>query len=281
MTIWGNHSTTQYPDLFHCEVGGTQRSRGRGRPGLAARTTFIPTVAKRGAAIIDARGAQLGRVGGQRSDRPHPQLAPRHPRGGLGVDGCAVRRLLRRARGAHLARSRAPARTASTRSCRASRSTTSPGPASTPRWPSSPRSATRCRSSASSDLSRSDPVPSGPLGSNPLQSFWRTDRRQGHRSVRQNGVERSRDGEVTPRRGYLRNLLVVLSARTLPLGLAGRAVVDLVRSVLDGPDRVAAHRARLSLAAVHGAGPVGRLRHRVEGPFELQGRRRWQSPIAA
>ena len=56
LTIWGNHSASQYPDLFHAEVGG--------RPGaeLAADRTwltedFVPTVAKRGAAIIDARGA--------------------------------------------------------------------------------------------------------------------------------------------------------------------------------------------------------------------------------
>lgn len=56
LTIWGNHSASQYPDLFHAQVGG--------RPGaeLAAdrdwlTDNFIPTVAKRGAAIIDARGA--------------------------------------------------------------------------------------------------------------------------------------------------------------------------------------------------------------------------------
>lgn len=56
MTIWGNHSTTQYPDLFHCEVNGESAYEliddhewvdGQ----------FIPTVAKRGAAIIEARGA--------------------------------------------------------------------------------------------------------------------------------------------------------------------------------------------------------------------------------
>lgn len=56
MTIWGNHSATQYPDLFHAEVGGR----------IAAdvvddqdwlENDFIPTVAKRGAAIIDARGS--------------------------------------------------------------------------------------------------------------------------------------------------------------------------------------------------------------------------------
>jgi malate dehydrogenase len=56
MTIWGNHSATQYPDLFHAEVNGAN----------AAATVndqawlegdFIPTVQKRGAAIIEARGS--------------------------------------------------------------------------------------------------------------------------------------------------------------------------------------------------------------------------------
>lgn len=56
MTIWGNHSATQYPDLFRCEVAGSS---------VAAtiddqtwlENDFIPTVQKRGAAIIEARGA--------------------------------------------------------------------------------------------------------------------------------------------------------------------------------------------------------------------------------
>jgi malate dehydrogenase len=56
MTIWGNHSATQYPDIFHAKVGDKS----------AAETVddqewlesdFIPTVQKRGAAIIEARGA--------------------------------------------------------------------------------------------------------------------------------------------------------------------------------------------------------------------------------
>ncbi len=56
MTIWGNHSATQYPDIFHAKVNGRN----------AAETVndqswlegdFIPTVQKRGAAIIEARGA--------------------------------------------------------------------------------------------------------------------------------------------------------------------------------------------------------------------------------
>ncbi len=55
MTIWGNHSTTQYPDLYHCEVDGAVAADKVDESWL--RDTFIPTVAKRGAAIIDARGA--------------------------------------------------------------------------------------------------------------------------------------------------------------------------------------------------------------------------------
>lgn len=55
MTIWGNHSATQYPDLFHAEVGGKVAAEQVDAEWL--RDTFIPTVAKRGAAIIEARGA--------------------------------------------------------------------------------------------------------------------------------------------------------------------------------------------------------------------------------
>jgi malate dehydrogenase len=56
MTIWGNHSTTQYPDLFHCEVGGRNAYQAV-NDHTWVDGTFIPTVAKRGAAIIEARGA--------------------------------------------------------------------------------------------------------------------------------------------------------------------------------------------------------------------------------
>ena len=56
MTIWGNHSTTQYPDLFHCEVGGRNAAQAVGDQAWIE-NDFIPTVAKRGAAIIAARGS--------------------------------------------------------------------------------------------------------------------------------------------------------------------------------------------------------------------------------
>lgn len=56
MTIWGNHSPSQYPDIFHAVVAG------RSGADYAVDTTwltddFIPTVARRGTAIIEARGA--------------------------------------------------------------------------------------------------------------------------------------------------------------------------------------------------------------------------------
>jgi malate dehydrogenase len=56
MTIWGNHSTTQYPDLVHCEVDGESAWDEVGDPAWIEET-YIPKVAKRGAEIIAARGA--------------------------------------------------------------------------------------------------------------------------------------------------------------------------------------------------------------------------------
>lgn len=56
MTIWGNHSTTQYPDLVHCLVDGQSAEKlVDDRAWIDGE--FIPTVAKRGAAVINARGA--------------------------------------------------------------------------------------------------------------------------------------------------------------------------------------------------------------------------------
>ncbi len=56
MTIWGNHSTTQYPDLFHCQVEGESAYLAVGDHRWVE-DEFIPTVANRGAAIIASRGA--------------------------------------------------------------------------------------------------------------------------------------------------------------------------------------------------------------------------------
>jgi malate dehydrogenase len=56
MTIWGNHSATQYPDVFHALVGGRNAAEVVNDQDWIE-NTFIPTVAKRGAAIIEARGS--------------------------------------------------------------------------------------------------------------------------------------------------------------------------------------------------------------------------------
>ena len=56
MTIWGNHSATQYPDVFHAEVGGRNAAEVVNDQDWIE-NDFIPTVAKRGAAIIEARGS--------------------------------------------------------------------------------------------------------------------------------------------------------------------------------------------------------------------------------
>jgi malate dehydrogenase len=56
MTIWGNHSATQYPDLFHAKIAGRSAAELASDRGWLE-NDFIPTVQKRGAAIIDARGA--------------------------------------------------------------------------------------------------------------------------------------------------------------------------------------------------------------------------------
>jgi malate dehydrogenase len=56
MTIWGNHSATQYPDIFHAKVAG-ENAAARIDDQAWLERDFIPTVQKRGAAIIEARGA--------------------------------------------------------------------------------------------------------------------------------------------------------------------------------------------------------------------------------
>ncbi len=56
LTIWGNHSATQYPDIFHAEIGGKNAAEVVNDMNWIE-NDFIPTVAKRGAAIIEARGS--------------------------------------------------------------------------------------------------------------------------------------------------------------------------------------------------------------------------------
>ncbi|MDH6140772.1 MULTISPECIES: malate dehydrogenase [Kitasatospora] len=57
VTIWGNHSATQYPDVFHAEIGGKNGFEAVGSDQAWLEDFFIPKVAKRGAEIIEVRGA--------------------------------------------------------------------------------------------------------------------------------------------------------------------------------------------------------------------------------
>jgi malate dehydrogenase len=78
MTVWGNHSATQYPDLYHAEVAA--RCGGAGRGDLAARRVHPDgRQARRG----DHRGARgvVGGLGRERGDRPRPRLGVGTPEG--------------------------------------------------------------------------------------------------------------------------------------------------------------------------------------------------------
>jgi len=56
MTVWGNHSPTQYPDIFHAKVSGQNAAEATNDQAWLE-NDFIPTIQKRGAAVIEARGA--------------------------------------------------------------------------------------------------------------------------------------------------------------------------------------------------------------------------------
>ena len=122
VSIWGNHSATQYPDIFHAKVGA--------RPALEAvggldwvEKEFIPTVQQRGAA--DHRGPRSleRRLCRHRSHRLRARLGARHQGGGLDVDGGLLGRSLRDARRASTAVSRSLRPVGTTRSYRVSTST--------------------------------------------------------------------------------------------------------------------------------------------------------------
>jgi len=57
LAVWGNHSPTMYPDVFNAKVGGASGWEAAGQDRDWLENDFIPTVGKRGAAIIEARGA--------------------------------------------------------------------------------------------------------------------------------------------------------------------------------------------------------------------------------
>jgi malate dehydrogenase len=99
LAVWGNHSPTMVPDFENARIGGQAGHGGHHRPRVA-RGEFLTTVQQRGKAIIDARGPPRRRRPPARwSTTCATGQAGADGRGRLGVDGGAVRRLLRRARG--------------------------------------------------------------------------------------------------------------------------------------------------------------------------------------
>ena len=101
MTIWGNHSTTQYPDLVHAKVGGQSAWDAVDDEAWIA-DEFIPRVAKRGAEVIEARGASSAASAATAAlDHVHDWVLGTR-RGRLGLDVGPLRRLLRRRGGPRL-----------------------------------------------------------------------------------------------------------------------------------------------------------------------------------
>jgi len=94
VTIWGNHSATQYPDIFHAEIKGKNAVEVVNDQSWIE-NDFIPTVAKRGAAIIDAR-ARRRRPRPRRRPSMRPGTGCSAPPRATGLDGGRFRRFLRR-----------------------------------------------------------------------------------------------------------------------------------------------------------------------------------------
>ena len=135
MGVWGNHSPTMYPDLFHAQVSG-RRAVDVVDDMEWIEQEFLPGVGKRGAAIIEARGASSAASAASAAIDHVQRLGHRHGRR-LGLDGRRLRRLLRDPRGPDL---RLPLHLHGRRvddRARGSSSTTSHARRSTPPWPSS------------------------------------------------------------------------------------------------------------------------------------------------
>ena len=148
MTIWGNHSATQYPDVFHARVGGRNAAEVIGDQAWIE-NEFIPTVQQRGAAVIEARGSSSAASAANAAiDHVHDWMLGTPAGDWVSMAVCSD--------GAYGVTegliSGFPVTTAdgAYASSPVSRSTPSRGPASTPRSPSWPRSATRSQSSACS-----------------------------------------------------------------------------------------------------------------------------------
>ena len=131
MTIWGNHSATQYPDVFHAEVGGKPAFEAVGADQAWLEDDFIPTVQQRGAAVIKARGLSSAASAANAAVDHVRSWVLGTPEGDWVSMGVVSDGSYGVARGHHLELPLHLRRTASTRSSKASTSTTSAAAAST------------------------------------------------------------------------------------------------------------------------------------------------------
>ncbi len=103
LIVWGNHSPTMYPDYRFATVDG-QSLKELIDDENWNRTVFLPTVGKRGAAIIEARGLSSAASAANAADRPRARLDARQQRP-MGDDGRSVGRQLRHSEGRDVRRS--------------------------------------------------------------------------------------------------------------------------------------------------------------------------------
>ena len=95
MTIWGNHSATQYPDFYNAKINGKHADKAIGDE-TWLKETFIPAVQQRGAADHQSARLFLGRFGRERRRRHRPQPDDRHRERRLAQRRGLLRRQLRR-----------------------------------------------------------------------------------------------------------------------------------------------------------------------------------------
>ena len=151
VAIWGNHSATQFPDFAQRADRRQAGARGHHRHALARRATFIETVQKRGAAVIEKRGASSAASAAHAAIDSVNSVCTSPPPGDDWHSLAVVQpRRVRRARGPAVRLPGAQRRHVAGRSSRASSTTTSPQGRSGSPPRSSSTSATRSAGSASS-----------------------------------------------------------------------------------------------------------------------------------
>ena len=150
MAIWGNHSTTQFPDFVHARIGGKPAPDVIGDLDWL-RGPFLETVQKRGAAVIEKRGASSAASAAHAALDSVRSVVTPDAGGGLALARGREPRRVRDARRACSSASRSAATARRGRSSTASSTTSGPRRRSRSRRTSCSKSGTRCRSCSGRD----------------------------------------------------------------------------------------------------------------------------------